>query len=77
MHDALGDELDSRVERDVRIIVYGWLAFTFEVCRRRLIDPSLDAGQMADARGDALLDAIGRAPSIPATLREAVAAEHR
>lgn len=76
MHDALGDELDSKVERDVRIIVYGWLPFTFEVYRRRLIDPSLDAGQMADACAHALLDAIGRVPSIPATLREAVAPEH-
>lgn len=77
MRSALGADLDSKVERDVRIIVYGWLAFTFEVCRRRLIDPSLDAGQMADACAHALLDAIGRVPGIPPALREAVAPERR
>lgn len=77
IYGALADGLDSKVERDLRITVYGWLAFTFEMCRRRLIDPSIDAGQVADACAHALLDAIGRVPGIPSALREAVAAEHR
>ncbi|MEO3761562.1 TetR/AcrR family transcriptional regulator [Mycobacterium sp. B14F4] len=74
---AFGDGLDAKVERDLRITVYGWLAFTFEMCRRRLIDPSIDAGQVADACAHALLDAIGRVPGIPSALSEAVASEHR
>jgi AcrR family transcriptional regulator len=75
--DAVGDEMDSKVERDLRITVYGWLAFTFEMCRQRLIDPSIDAEQLADACAHGLLDAIGRVPGIPAALAEAVATEHR
>jgi AcrR family transcriptional regulator len=74
---AVGDRLDSKVERDLRITVYGWLAFTFEMCRQRLIDPSIDAGYVGDACAHALLDAIGRVPGIPAALSEAVAPEHR
>jgi AcrR family transcriptional regulator len=77
IHAAMGDALDSKVERDLRITVYGWLAFTFEMCRQRLIDPSIDAGHLADACAHALLDAIGRVPGIPSALSEAVAAEHR
>ena len=65
--DAVGD-LDSKVERDLRITVYGWLAFTIEICRQRIIDPSIDAGQVADACAHALLDAVGRVPGIPAEL---------
>lgn len=61
----------------MRIIVYGWLAFTFEVCRRRLIDPSLDADQMADACAHPLLDALSRVPGIPSALREAVVPDRR
>jgi len=74
---AVGDEMDSKVERDLRITVYGWLAFTFEMCRQRLIDPSIDADHLADACAHALLDAIGRVPSIPDGLAEAVASERR
>jgi AcrR family transcriptional regulator len=74
---AVGRELDSKVERDLRMTIYGWLAFTFEMCRQRLIDPSIDAGYVGDACAHALLDAIGRVPAIPSALREAVAAEHR
>jgi AcrR family transcriptional regulator len=74
---AMGGAMDSTVERDVRIIVYGWLAFTFEMCRQRLIDPSLDADNVASACAHALLDAIGRVPGIPVDLVAAVAAEHR
>ena len=74
INDAVGDQLDSKVERDLRIIVYGWLAFTFEMCRQRLIDPSIDAGHVADACAHALLDAVGRVPGIPDALAETVVA---
>jgi len=77
INNAVGDEMDSKVERDLRITVYGWLAFTFEMCRQRLIDPSLDSDSVADACAHALLDAVGRVPGIPADLVGAVAAEHR
>jgi AcrR family transcriptional regulator len=74
---AVGDSLDSKVERDLRVTIYGWLAFTFEMCRQRLIDPSLDAGYVGDCCAHSLLDAIGRVPGIPSALSEAVAPEHR
>lgn len=72
VHAAVGGELDSKVERDLRITVYGWLAFTFEMCRQRLMEPSIDVDQVADACAHALLDAIGRVPGIPAALRDAL-----
>ena len=75
--EAVGGGLDSKVERDLRVTIYGWLAFTFEMCRQRLIDPSIDAGYIGDACAHALLDAIGRVPGIPSALSEAVAPEHR
>jgi hypothetical protein len=62
---ALDGPLDSNVERDLRVLVYGWLAFTFEMCRQRIIDPSIDAGEVADACAHSLLDAIARMPGIP------------
>jgi AcrR family transcriptional regulator len=75
--DAVGGTMDSKVERDLRVTIYGWLAFTFEMCRQRLIDPSIDAGYVGDACAHALLDAIGRVPGIPSALSAAVAPEHR
>ena len=75
--DAVGGSLDSKVERDLRVTIYGWLAFTFEMCRQRLLDPSLDAGYVGDCCAHALLDAICRVPGIPPELSEAVAPEHR
>jgi len=75
--EAVGGEIDSKVERDLRVTIYGWLSFTFEMCRQRLIDPSLDAGYVGEACAHALLDAIGRVPGIPSALRETVAPEHR
>jgi AcrR family transcriptional regulator len=75
--EAVGGEMDSKVKRDLRITVYGWLAFTFEMCRQRLMDPSVDAGYVADACAHAVLDAIGRVPGIPSALSEAVAREVR
>ena len=77
IHEAVGGELDSKVERDLRITIYGWLAFTFEMCRQRLKDPSIDAGQIAEACAHSLLDAIARVPGIPVSLAEAVAPVHR
>ena len=70
--EAVGGALDSKVERDLRITIYGWLAFTFELCRQRIIDPSIDADYVADACAHALFDAISRVPVIPTELAEAV-----
>ena len=66
MVDALGGPLDSKLERDLQVIVYGWLAFTFELCRQRVVDPSIDADYVADAYAHALLDAVARVPGLPA-----------
>jgi AcrR family transcriptional regulator len=63
---AAGGPLDSKLERDVRVIIYGWLAYTFEMCRQRIMDPSIDAGYVADSCAHALLDAVARVPGIPA-----------
>jgi AcrR family transcriptional regulator len=71
--EAAGAGLDSKVERDLRITIYGWLAFTFEMCRQRILDPSIDAGYIADTCAHALIDAVGRTPNIPAELADAVA----
>lgn len=70
IHAAAGEELDAKVDRDLRITVYGWLAFTFEMCRQRLMEPSIDVDQVAEACAHALLDAIRRVPNIPAALRD-------
>jgi AcrR family transcriptional regulator len=71
--DTAGAPLDSKVERDLRVTIYGWLAFTFEMCRQRIIDPSIDAGYVADTCAHSLIDALGRVPGLPAVLVEAVA----
>ena len=73
MAEVVGAPLDSKVERDLRIAIYGWLAFTFEMCRQRIVDPSIDAGYVADTCAHTLLDAVGRVPGLPAELVEAVA----
>jgi AcrR family transcriptional regulator len=64
LNEAIG-ALDSKLERDLRVVVYGWLAFTFELCRQRIVDPSIDAGYVADAAAYALLDAVARIPGLP------------
>jgi AcrR family transcriptional regulator len=74
---TLGGDLDSKIERDIRITMYGWLALTMEMCRRRILDPSIDAGRIADTCAHALLDMVGHLPGIPAKLNEAVAPERR
>jgi len=68
-----GNRLDADVERDLRILVFGWIAFTFEICRQRIIDPTTDAERLADSCAHALLDLIARLPEIPAQLTEALA----
>jgi AcrR family transcriptional regulator len=65
--------LKPDVERDLRVILNGWLAFTFEVCRQRIIDPTTEADRLADACAHALLDAIARVPEIPDELAGAMA----
>jgi AcrR family transcriptional regulator len=75
--DALSEPLDATLERDLRATIYGWLAFTFEMCRQRLANPSIDAGFVADSCAHALLDAVGRVPGLPAELLCAASPESR
>ncbi len=65
--------LEPDVERHLRVLMHGYLAFTFEICRQRIIDPTIDAELLADACAHTLLDAIGRFPQIPAELADAMA----
>lgn len=75
--DVVSDDMDSKVERDLRVTISGWLAFTFELCRQRIIDPSIDAGYVGDACAHGLLDAIARVPGIPAHLAHVVRPDQR
>ena len=75
--DAVGGAMDTEVERGLRATTYGWLAFTFEMCRQRLLDPTLDADVIADLCAHSLLDTIARVPGIPPALAEAVAPQAR
>ena len=63
--ESVGKPLDSKLERDLQVLVYGWLALTFELCRQRIMDPSLDADYIADSCAHALLDAVARLPGLP------------
>jgi AcrR family transcriptional regulator len=67
-----GAALEPDIERDLRVILQGWLAFTFEICRQRIIDPATDGNRLADACAHALLDAIARVPEIPDELADAL-----
>jgi len=64
--------MEPDVERHLRVILNGWLALTFEICRQRIIDPATDADKLADACAHSLLDAIARVPEIPEELGEAM-----
>lgn len=75
--EAASQPLDAKLERDLRATIYGWLAFTFEMCRQRLLDPSIDAGFVADTCAHALLDAVRRVPGLPSELVCAAAPERR
>lgn len=77
VHAAAGETLRPATGRDLRVTVYGWLAFTFELCRQRVLDPTLDAGFVAGSCAHSLLDAIGRISGIPAQLTEAVRTDRR
>lgn len=66
--ESAGGPLAEDLQRNVRTTVYGWLAFTFELCRQRVLDPSLDAEYIADSCAHALLDALGRTPGLPPSL---------
>jgi AcrR family transcriptional regulator len=68
-----GEALEADVERDLRVIIHGWLALTFEICRQRIMDPTTDSDRLADACAHALLDSIARVPEIPGELAEAMA----
>lgn len=74
---AAGQPLDGTTARELRATVYGWLAFTFELCRQRVLDPTLDGDFVADTCAHSLLDAVGRVPGIPTRLAWAIAAENR
>lgn len=65
-------KLEPEVEKHLEVILHGWLALTFEICRQRIVDPSTDAERLADACAHALLDAIARAPGIPDKLAESM-----
>jgi AcrR family transcriptional regulator len=75
--DGPENELVGDVERDLRIMVHGWLALTFELCRQRIMHPQTDANHLADACAHALLDTIARVPGIPEQLAKAVAPDQR
>ncbi|BBX97963.1 TetR/AcrR family transcriptional regulator [Mycobacterium lacus] len=68
-----GSTLEPDVERDLRVIIHGWISFTFEICRQRIMDPTTDAERLADACAHTLLDAIARVPEIPIELADAMA----
>jgi len=66
-------KLEPDIERDLRVIINGWVAFTFELCRQRIMDPTTNAERLADSSAHTLLDAIARVPEIPDTLAHAMA----
>ncbi len=69
--------MSPTVERDLRIVVHGWLALTFEVCRQRILHPETDAGHLSDTCAHSLLDAIIRVNNIPDTLAKAAGPDQR
>ena len=77
VHASAGRRLRSATAGELRVTVYGWLAFTFELCRQRVLDPTLDADFVADSCAHALLDAVGRVPGIPEQLLDAVSPGRR
>jgi AcrR family transcriptional regulator len=71
------NKFEPDVERDLRIMVHGWLALTFELCRQRIIHPTTDADHLAGSCAHALLDAVARVTGIPEHLAKAVAPDQR
>jgi AcrR family transcriptional regulator len=72
-----GTVLPPDVERDLRIVIHGWLALTFEVCRQRIIHPETDARELSDSCAHSLLDAITRVKGVPEQLAKAVGPDQR
>jgi AcrR family transcriptional regulator len=72
MAEVPGTKLEADIERDLRVICNGWLAFTFEICRQRIMDPTTDAERLAHSCAHSLFDAIARVPEIPVELSRAV-----
>jgi AcrR family transcriptional regulator len=68
-----GAKLEADVERDLRIVLNGWISSTFEICRQRIIDPTANAERLADSCAHSLLDIISRVPDIPPELSGAMA----
>src|ERR1700727_1800717 len=68
-----GTKLEADVDRDLRVIINGWIAFTFELCRQRIIDPTTRAERLGDACAHTLVDAINRMPETPPELSHAMA----
>jgi AcrR family transcriptional regulator len=64
IESATTAQLGKDARRLLRATVYGWLAFTLEFCRQRVIDSSLDVQVVADVCAHALLDAVARTPGI-------------
>lgn len=75
--DGSGSHMEPDVERDLRIVIHGWLALTFEICRQRIIHPETDSSQLSDGCAHSLLDAITRVSNIPEQLAKAVAPDQR
>jgi AcrR family transcriptional regulator len=71
---AIPTTLEPEVERHLRVILNGSAAFTFEICRQRIMDPTTDANMLADSCAHELLDSISRVAGIPPELAEAVSA---
>lgn len=72
-----GNQLEPDVEKDLHVIVHGWIAFTFELGRQRIMNPSIEASRLADACAHTLLDAVARVPGIPPELVAAVGPDKR
>ena len=70
---ASGAAWDVDARRLMRATVYSWLAFTFEFCRQRILDQSLNAEAVADVCAHALLDALVRTPGLPPELLDVAA----
>jgi AcrR family transcriptional regulator len=66
-----GKTLDRDVERDLRVVIQGWITFVFEICRQRIMDPTTNAERLADSCAHALLDSIARVPEIPDEMADA------
>jgi AcrR family transcriptional regulator len=72
-----GTVLEPDVERDLRIVIHGWLALTFEICRQRIIHPETDAGELSDLCAHSLLDSLIRVNGIPEHLAKSVGPDQR